>query len=85
MFPSRDECGLGGLDAWVHAAKREHLGRGPQVGGVAAVQRSYAQRHPHLLPQVTEVAGCERDEERGAGDRTIDPRDVRRARTQLLG
>ena len=85
LFADRVQRGLRGLDVGVYAAQREHLRRGAQAPRVAAVERRGAQRHPHLLLQIREVAGHERDEERGPRDRPVDPRDVRRLRTQLLG
>ena len=58
-----NQRGLRGLDVWVHAAQREHLGRRSQLPRVAAVERGGAQRHAHLLLQIREVTGHERDEE----------------------
>ena len=85
LVADRNQRSLRGLDVRVHAAQREHLRRRAQIPRVASVERGGAQRHAHLLLQIREVTGHERDEERGSGDRTIDPRDMRRLRTQLLG
>jgi hypothetical protein len=45
---------------------------------VAAAQRGGAQRHARLLQQIHEVAGHGATNELGPGDRTVDPRDLRR-------
>jgi len=65
-----------------------HVGTTPavrQLVKVAAVQCGRAKRHPHLLHQIRDVAGDERDEERCPRDRAVDPRDLRRVRAQLVG
>jgi hypothetical protein len=60
----------------------EHFRRRAQFGRIVPVERRDAQA---LLPQVGEVAGDEGDEERGARNRAIDPRELGRMRAQLLG
>ena len=85
LVADRAQRGLRGLDIRVHAAQREHLRRGAQVLRVAIVECRGAQRHAHLLLQIRQVTGHKRDKERSSGDRTVDPRDVRRLRTQLVG
>ncbi len=85
LLADGNQRSLGSLDAWVDASQREHLRRRSQFRRVAAVERSRAQRHAHLLHQISEVARHQCDEERCARDRTIDPRDVRGVRSQILG
>ena len=75
----------GGVDRRVHAAQRQHLGGGLELPRVALVQRRGAQQHPRLLPEVQQVAGDQRDQERRPGDRSVDGRDLRAISAQLLG
>ena len=75
----------GGVDRRVDAAERQHLGGGLELPRVAPVQRGGAQQHPRLLPEVQQVAGDQRDQERRPSDRPIDGCDLRAIGAQLLG
>src|SRR5581483_1443530 len=51
---------------------------------VSVVEGGDSHGHAHLLPQVADVAGHERDEERCPGDRTVDSGDLRGPDPQLF-
>ena len=55
------------------------------VARVVAVERRDAPLHHAFLPEVREVARDQRDQERRARDRAVDPRDLRGLDPQLLG
>ena len=67
------------------AAERQHLGGGLELSWVVLVECRGAQQHPRLLPEVEQVAGDQRDQERRPGDRPVDGRDLRAVGAQLLG
>ncbi len=75
----------GRVDGRMHAAQHQHPRGGLELARVAAVERGGAQDHAPLLPEVCEIAGDERDQERRPGDRPVDPRDLRGLRAQFLG
>ena len=81
----REQGRAGGVDRRVHAAERQHLGSGLERQRVAVIERGGAQQHPRLLPEVEQVAGDQRDQERRPGDRPVDRRDLRAIGAQLLG
>lgn len=82
---NREQGRAGIVDRRVHAAERQHLGGGLELPWVAVIERSGAQHHPRLLPEVEQVAGDQRDQERRRRNRSVDRRDLRAISAQLLG
>jgi hypothetical protein len=75
----------GCVDGRLHAAQCQHLGRGLELTWVAAVERCGAQDHAALRPEVRQVAGDQRDQERRSRHGPVDPGDVSSLRPELLG
>ena len=79
------ERGGGRIGGRVYPAQDEDVRRRFEAAWVGPVERGDAALHHALLPEVGQVAGNQRDQERRAGDRAVDPRDLRGLNAQLFG
>ena len=82
---NRQQALAGGLDRGVDAAEYQNLSIGLELARVVAVERRDPPLHPSLLPEVGEVARDERDQERRAGDGTVDARHLGGLGADLFG